>query len=116
MTFGKYIKEKRIEKEVTLRQFCKLHGFDPSNWSKTERGLLKPPSCQKMLRAIKTSLGLSDPQGSYMIALAAKEFIPKRMTEGELVNALPVFVTTTTNEMPDEETLEELYRRLESEF
>ena len=44
--FGKFIKERRIEKGLTLREFCKLIEVDASNWSKIERGLLSPPKSE----------------------------------------------------------------------
>ena len=41
--FGDFIKEKRINKEITLREFCRQLELDASNWSKIERGVMSPP-------------------------------------------------------------------------
>ena len=38
-TFGSYFKELRTKKGRTLRRFCELHGFDPGNISRLERGV-----------------------------------------------------------------------------
>jgi len=47
--FGEYIKDLRVEKEITLREFCKTAGLDPSNWSKIERGIHTPPKSKEVL-------------------------------------------------------------------
>ena len=41
--FGKTLKKLRTVKGLSLRQVCKKTGYDPSNWSKIERGLISPP-------------------------------------------------------------------------
>jgi len=49
MNFGEFIKQLRVERQLTLRQ-CGLDlGVDPSNWSKLERGLAPPPKHAKIL-------------------------------------------------------------------
>ncbi len=42
--FGDYLKSRRLERDLTLRDFCRSAGEDPSNWSKVERGILPPPT------------------------------------------------------------------------
>lgn len=42
--FGKYFKEARIKKRITLREFCRKNNLDAGNMSKYERGLLLPPT------------------------------------------------------------------------
>jgi len=39
MTFGEFIKNMRIEKRMTLREFCRAAKFDPSNWSRRKARL-----------------------------------------------------------------------------
>lgn len=46
--FAEYIKDLRVEKEITLREFCKISGLDPSNWSKIERGIHAPPKSKEV--------------------------------------------------------------------
>ena len=50
--FGEYIKEKRINKNISFGEFCKLMEVDASNWSKIERGLLTPPKDGEKLQKI----------------------------------------------------------------
>ena len=38
--FGEFIKEKRIEKGISLREFCKRIEIDASNWSKVDADYL----------------------------------------------------------------------------
>jgi transcriptional regulator with XRE-family HTH domain len=42
MTFGEKIKELRLRKDLGLREFCLMFSLDASNWSKIERGRIKP--------------------------------------------------------------------------
>ncbi len=42
MNFGDFIRNRRIELGFKLREFCLTFGYDPSNWSKIERGILPP--------------------------------------------------------------------------
>jgi len=44
--FGKYVREIRAQHRLGLREFCLLLQFDPSNWSKVERGLLGAPKSE----------------------------------------------------------------------
>lgn len=43
---GEAIYKLRIEKRLTLREFCRSLNFDPSQWSKIERALLMPTRLQ----------------------------------------------------------------------
>ena len=36
-TFANFIRDKRINAGLTLREFCRQSEFDASNWSKVER-------------------------------------------------------------------------------
>ena len=78
-TFGEYIKELRISKEITLREFCKIAKHDPSNWSKIERGILPPPKGKIVLENIALTLKLPKGSEEYynIFDLAAISFIPK---------------------------------------
>ena len=58
MSFGETVKNLRIAKKVTLRQFCQEHGYDPSNWSKIERGINPPPKDEETLMRWAKALGL----------------------------------------------------------
>lgn len=58
MSFGEYVKNLRIEKKTTLRQFCSDHELDPSNWSKVERGINPAPKEDEMVEKWAKYFGL----------------------------------------------------------
>ena len=62
--FGDFIKEKRINKEITLREFCRQLELDASNWSKIERGVMSPPQDEEKLKQIAKVLGISLKSGN----------------------------------------------------
>jgi transcriptional regulator with XRE-family HTH domain len=111
--FGKFIKERRLGKGVTLREFCKLIEADASNWSKIERGLLAPPKSDAKLRKIAEVLEI--PVGSELwIEMKDKAEIdtgniPKDIrSDKELIGYLPMFFRTIRSEKPSAEDLDSL--------
>ena len=111
--FGKFIKERRIEKGITLREFCKLIGADASNWSKIERSQLAPPKSEKKLKKIAEILEI--PVGSGLwITMKDKADIDKGnipsdiRSDKELLAYLPMFFRTIRSEKPSAEDLDNL--------
>ena len=101
--FGRILKELRIKKELSLREVCKLTNYDPSNWSKIERGVLAPPSDEKILKRWAKVLGLSqDKRKSQDFidgAQIAQGIIPHDIfTHKDMVKSLPAFFRTLRNE------------------
>ncbi len=47
--FSSMLKRIRLERGLTLREFCLKNGFDPGNYSKLERGLFPPPESHEQL-------------------------------------------------------------------
>lgn len=117
--FGVFVKQKRIDCEVTLREFCLRTGRDPSNWSKIERGALPPPQEQDALDSIASDLGIeigsSDWRQLCDLASAERGRIPTDlMSDQELVSSLPLFFRTLRGQKPTDEEmkrLSELIRR-----
>jgi transcriptional regulator with XRE-family HTH domain len=111
--FGNLIKELRLEKEISLREFCRQLSLDASNWSKIERGLLAPPQDEEKLMKIAEVLGVKIPSEKYSeikdkAALDAG-IIPKDiLSDKEVLNSLPMFFRTIRNEKPTKEELEKL--------
>jgi len=111
--FGEFIKERRIGKGLTLREFCKLIEIDASNWSKIERGLLAPPKDDEKFKRIAEVLEI--PIGSELwIEMTDKAEIeagniPKDIrTDSELIGFLPMFFRTIRSEKPSAEDLDNL--------
>lgn len=113
MTFGEFVRVRRIEAELSLREFCKRLETDPSNWSKIERGLLPPPDNRDFLEKIAKVLGLrkgsSEWYSIFDLASLAQQKIPDDVYQDEdIVSALPVFFRTIRGEKPTAEELDSL--------
>jgi transcriptional regulator with XRE-family HTH domain len=111
--FGKFIKERRIEKGITLREFCKLVGTDASNWSKIERGQLSPPKGDRKLKKIAEILGISIGSDLWIAmkdkAALDKGNIPSDIrSDKKLIGCLPMFFRTIRSEKPSAEDLDKL--------
>jgi transcriptional regulator with XRE-family HTH domain len=114
MTFGEFVKTKRIENDLGLREFCKQVQLDPSNWSKVERGLLPltcdRPKLEEMARILKLKKGTSDWSMLFDLAYISQQRIPDDVAKNEsAVAALPVFFRTVRGEKPSNEELNKLY-------
>ena len=113
MTFGEFVKSKRLQSDLSLREFCKTAELDPSNWSKVERGLLPAPSDRTKLEAIARDLklkkGTADWSTYFDLAYISQQRIPDDVAENaDAVSALPVFFRTMRGEKPTEEELSKL--------
>ena len=92
--FNETIKQYRINKRLTLRDFCSQVGLDASNWSKVERGINLPPGDIETLERVANFLGLSKDEKTDLFDLAAtaRKEIPVDLTDNKiLLEALPVF-------------------------
>lgn len=114
--FGKKLKNLRIENGMTLREITKKVGYDSSNWSKIERGLLSPPSDEKTLSKWAKALDLSEKQARQFIdeALAAQGKIPEDILK-DSAELLPAFFRTMRGEKPTKEEFKRLKEKLKSE-
>ena len=115
-SFASFIREKRIVSGLTLREFCRCTGFDSSNWSKVERGLLTPPQSKNILNRIASVLKIEEDSQDYkeMFDLAALSTIPKELIEPEILEQLPVFFRTVRGEKPTEDELKNLINKIKS--
>lgn len=117
-TFGEFVKDLRINKSLTLREFCRISHLDPSNWSKTERGLFPPPKSKKLLNELARVLNLDVGSDDYatLFDLAAIAFIPlELLSDQKVIEKLPVFFRTVRGEKPNRKELEELIDLLKKE-
>lgn len=111
--FGKHLKKLRINKELSLREICKLVNYDPSNWSKIERGRISPPSDDKILTKWAKTLGL-DPQTKEFSSFTdeakiAQGIIPEDiLSQKNAIKYLPAFFRTLRNKKPSKEEIDRL--------
>jgi len=111
ITFGGFVKDLRMKKLLTLREFCRISNWDPSNWSKVERGLFPPPKSKQVLHEIALVLDLDEGSEDYitLIDLAAIAFIPNELlSDQQVIEKLPVFFRTVRGEKPNRKELQEL--------
>lgn len=110
VTFGEFVRTRRGEAQITLRDFCRVAELDPSNWSKVERGLLAPPDDEEQLGSIAKALDIKKGSAAWHevhdLAFAERGKIPTDlMADEELVAKLPVFFRTIRGEKPEEDEL-----------
>jgi transcriptional regulator with XRE-family HTH domain len=118
--FGELIKERRINKGISLREFCKRVEIDASNWSKVERGLLAPPQDEERLRKIARALDIKFGSALWKEmkdkANIDAGIIPNDILSDEKVlNSLPMFFRTIRSEKPTPEELDKLINMLRKE-
>lgn len=92
--FHEHVKALRIEKKLTLREFCVEVGVDPSNWSKVERGINPPPGDVGLLERLANFFGLSGPAKLEFMdeaAIQRREIPPDVADTAILQKALPAF-------------------------
>lgn len=117
--FGKILKSLRIKKELSLREICKAANYDPSNWSKVERGVISPPSDEKILRKWARVLGLLQKSKEFQEfidgAKIAQGIIPQDiLSQKGAVKCLPAFFRTLRNEKPTKEEIDRLIELIRS--
>ena len=113
MNFGEFVKTRRLEAGLSLREFCKLAELDPSNWSKIERGLFPATANRDILgtiaKIVKLKKGSDHWSTFFDLAYISQQRIPDDVYKDEdVVSALPVFFRTVRGEKPSEEELDKL--------
>jgi transcriptional regulator with XRE-family HTH domain len=93
MKFGTYVKEKRLDARMTLREFARAIAIDPSNWSKMERGITQPPANLEFLERISRTLGLNAEQRQELedLAALARRELPGDLDDDALLAKVPAF-------------------------
>src|SRR5262249_18628288 len=107
-SFGTLLKELRLRKGMTLREFCLANRIDPGNYSRLERGRFPAPQNEKTLERYAKALGLVRGSDEWLelfdVAAASRGEIPKDLlSDSEVVKKLPVvFRTLRGSPMPSE--------------
>ena len=111
--FGQLLKEIRLKNKLSLREVCRVTGYDPSNWSKVERGLLPPPTDEKILIKWVKALGLKkiEHRSFFDQAKLAQGIIPDDiMSEKATLECMPAFFRTLRNEKPSQDEIKKLIK------
>jgi transcriptional regulator with XRE-family HTH domain len=117
--FGNRLKEIRIAKGVTLREFCQANGLDPGNYSRLERGLFPAPQKEELLAKYATALGLKKGTDEWLeffdLAAASRGEIPRDLlSDEEVVEKLPALFRTLRGSPITEDQLDELIEKIRS--
>ena len=115
--FGNLMKKLRVDKEITLREFCQANGFDPGNYSRLERGLFPPPQKESLLEKYATALGLKRGSDEWLeffdLAAATRGEIPKDiLSDEEVVRKLPVVFRTLRGAALSPDKLDDLINKI----
>jgi transcriptional regulator with XRE-family HTH domain len=115
--FGEFFKKKRRDLGLTLREFCRINGFDPGNISKIERGLFAPPQSREKRLDYAKALGIKEGTDDWLefcdLAATSIGKIPSDFVSNhELMNALPVLFRSIRGKGEDPEAEEDKLRKL----
>lgn len=115
--FGKLLKSMRLEKGLSLREFCLTNKFDPGNYSRLERGLFPPPQNAELLEKYALALGLERRSEKWIelfdVAAADRGEIPADlMSDEEVVKKLPILFRTMRGDPVSAEQLTDLVERI----
>jgi transcriptional regulator with XRE-family HTH domain len=118
--FGDYIKNTRILKGLSLREFCKRIDMDASNWSKIERGVLSPPQDDEKLKLIAKVLEIKKTSEEWK-EMKDKASIGAGLIPGDILSdkkvskSLPLFFRTLRSEKPTPDELDKLIQIIRKE-
>lgn len=115
--FGSLLNDLRTENNLSIREVCKLVSYDPSNWSKIERGLISPPSDDKTLKLWAKMLKVTSDKIQEFIddAKIAQGIIPDDiLNKAEMLELMPAFFRTVRNKKPNKEEIDRLINLIKS--
>ena len=94
-TFGKFLKAKRLALDLSLREFARRVGLQPSNYCNVEADVLPPPPVNKLARiaqALGLRQGTKDFEVFHDLAAKGRDEIPADVTrivkENDLIPAM----------------------------
>ena len=101
--FGKAMKARRLEAGYGLNEYARLIDMDFSNYSKYERGIIKPPLDDKLLDNMMAPLNLPSDEREFMKKLAALQRAPEEVvrmldSQNEEILCLKVLLEKQTAE------------------
>jgi len=117
LSFGENLRKLRLDANLTLREICKIVNYDPSNWSKVERGVMAPPKDFETLKGWARGLNLAVGSKEYNQfideARVAQGAIPEDMlADVNIIDYLPAFFRTIRNKKPTEEDIDLLIKAI----
>jgi transcriptional regulator with XRE-family HTH domain len=119
LNFGENLKKLRLDANLTLRDVCKIVNYDPSNWSKVERGVMAPPKDSVILegwaKALKLTAGSREYNQFMDEVKVAQGAIPEDiLADANIVDYLPAFFRTIRNKKPTKEDIDLLIKAIKN--
>ena len=114
--FGDFISQKRIDLGLSLREFCRKYGYEPSYISRLENSILNAPSDKERLSALALALGLKKESQEWVeffaLAASSRVAIPDDIKNDfpNMVKFLPAFFRTTQKKKMTKEDINNLVR------
>ena len=112
------MKDKRLALDLSLREFARRVGMQPSNYCNVEAGVLPPPpaeTLEKLSRALGLKKGTSDYETFHDLAAKGRDEIPvdveRIVKENELI---PAMLRTVEYEQLSKEQLRGIIEDLRS--
>lgn len=94
MDFGQFVRARRLELGLTLREFCKESGYDSGYISRLENSLVLPPESEEKLKRLASALGIQKGTPDWVkyhdLRVVARRQIPKEI-DSRVLNFLPAF-------------------------
>jgi transcriptional regulator with XRE-family HTH domain len=94
-TFGQFLKEKRLALDLSLREFARRVGMQPSNYCNVEADVLPPPpaeTLEKVAHTLGLEKGTPDYETFHDLAAEARDEIPadveRIVKENDLIPAM----------------------------
>lgn len=112
--FSHILKKRRLERNLTLREFARQTGYDVGNLSKIERGILNPPAMiavKGWAKALSLEPGTEEYEEFVTEAALAKDEIPPNVNK-DLREALPVLLRSEQSKKLSAEEFECLVKTL----
>jgi transcriptional regulator with XRE-family HTH domain len=117
-TFGEFLKDKRLALDVSLREFAKQVGMQPSNYCNVEAGVLPPPTgagLERIAKALGLKKGTADYATLHDLAGQGRDEVPGDVARVVKSNALiPALLRTVENEKVTETQLRGIIEDLRS--
>lgn len=102
--FGDFVSQKRTDLGLSLREFCRQYGYEPSYISRLENSILNAPSDKEKLSALALALKLKKESQEWVtffaLAASSRVAIPDDIRNDfpNMVKFLPAFFRTTQKE------------------
>ena len=111
ITFGQFIRKKRIELGLTLREFCRKNDYDVGYISRLENDLFLPPEDEEKLKKLAVSLKIKKDSSEWEeysdLAIVAKKQLPKNI-DSKVLNYLPAFFRKASKKKVNKKDVEKL--------